>query len=151
MRQGSRPAVAPLIASLMLLFLSPSAFGSITHDFAGTVESVSEPNGFTVSVTYSIVGVWGTVEVLLDRPLADPAYFSGMELQFDIMGHDLLGRLVCQAYLDGTSVYEVYDCRLNPVDCSFHRYCSRGRLIGWDQCDHCISGSLICQWYYLPL
>lgn len=111
--------------ALILLFSFPLlVFSTLAYDFAGTVEKVSEPNGMTVNVTKpGTYGLQAKVEVLLDKPLADLICFKGKELQFDILGHDILGRPVCDAYLDEVNIRYVYYCRQNPVDCGYRRNC----------------------------
>jgi len=112
--------VAAYIALILLLSLPLSAFSALAYDFIGTVVRVSEPNGMTVDVTQpGTYGLQAKVEVLLDKPLADLICFKGKELQFEILGHDILDRPVCEAYLDGINIRYVYYCRQNPVDCSY--------------------------------
>jgi hypothetical protein len=85
--------VAACIALILLLSSPLLAFSALAYDFVGTVVRVSEPNGMTVDVTQpGTYGLQAKVEVLLDKPLADLISFTGKELQFDIMGHDILGR-----------------------------------------------------------
>ncbi|MDD1750168.1 MAG: hypothetical protein LUO89_09875 [Methanothrix sp.] len=116
--------IASRIILLLLLSLPLLVFSALAYDFVGTVEKVSEPNGMTVNVTQpGTYGLQADVEVLLDKPLADLVFFKGKELQFEILGHDILDRPVCEAYLDGTNIRHVSYCRLNPVDCSYSSYC----------------------------
>jgi hypothetical protein len=116
--------VAACVALILLLSLPLLAFSALAYDFVGTVEKVSEPNGMTVDVTQpGTYGLQAKVEVLLDKPLADLICFKGKELQFEILGHDILDRPVCEAYLDGINIRYVYYCRQNPVDCSYSSYC----------------------------
>lgn len=116
--------IAAQIALILLLSSLFLVFSALAYDFAGTVEKVSEPNGMTVNVTQpGTYGLQAEVEVLLDKPLADLICFKGKELQFDILGHDILGRPVCEAYLDGVNIRYVSYCRQNPVDCSYGRNC----------------------------
>lgn len=116
--------IAARIALILLLSSPLLAFSALAYDFAGTVENVSEPNAMTVNVTQpGTYGLLAKVEVLLDKPLADLTCFKGKELQLNILGHDILGRPVCEAYLDGVNIRYVYFCRQNPVDCSYCRNC----------------------------
>lgn len=118
----AKSRIATRIALILLLSLPLLVFSALAYDFVGTVEKVSEPNGMTVNVTQSgTYGLQAKVEVLLDKPLADLIYFKGKELQFEILGRDILGRPVCEAYLNEINIREVYYCRQNPVDCSYRR------------------------------
>jgi hypothetical protein len=115
----AKSLIGARIALILLLSLPLLIFPAIAYDFTGTVEKVSEPNGMTVNVTQpGTYGLQAKVEVLLDKPLADLIYFKGKELQFEILGRDILGRPVCEAYLNGISIRQVYYCIQNPVDCS---------------------------------
>lgn len=123
-KKRSSRRIAARIALILLLSLPLLVFSALAYDFAGTVEKVSEPNGMTVNATKpDTYGLQAKVEVLLDKPLADLICFKGKELQFDILGHDILGRPVCEAYLDGVNIRYVYYCRQNPVDGSDCRNC----------------------------
>lgn len=126
-RENSNPKASNRIATsrafILLLCLPLLVFPSIAYDFTGTVEKVSEPNGFTVNVIQSgTYGLQAKVEVLLDKPLEGLTFFKGKELQFEILGRDILGRPVCDAYLDGIDIRYVYYCWQYPVDCSYRRY-----------------------------
>jgi hypothetical protein len=100
-----------LLISLFLLALPAAAY-----DFTGTVLKVTEPNIMTVDIiepgTY---GVKAKVEVLLDKPLSNLASFKGKKLQFEMQGHDILGRPVCEAYLNDVNIRNVYDGWKIPV------------------------------------
>ena len=74
----------------------------------GTVEAALQSlTGMMVDVTQpGTYGLQAKVEVLLDKPLADLISFTGKELQFDILGHDILGKPVCEAYLNGININE---------------------------------------------
>lgn len=124
MNSKSSRRIAAHIALILLLSFPLSVISAHAYDFAGTIDKVSEPNGMTVDVTKpGTYGLQAKVEVLLDKPLADLICFKGKELQFDILGHDILGRPVCDAYLDGVNIRYVSYCRQNPVDCSYRRNC----------------------------
>ena len=116
---GSPAASAALIAALLLslILLSSSA---LAYDFSGRVERVSEPNIMWVNVTQSgTYGLQAVVEVLLDAPLEGLAYFRGEDLQFEVQGHDILGRPICKAYLEETDIRDAYYCILYPMECSY--------------------------------
>jgi hypothetical protein len=127
----AKSRIAARIALILLLSLLLLVFSALAYDFVGTVEKVSEPNGMTVNVTQpGTYGLQAKVEVLLDKPLADLTCFKGKELQFEILGHDILDRPVCEAYLDGIDIRYVYYCRQNPVDSSYCRNCLASEWTG---------------------
>lgn len=103
--------------ALILLFSLPLlALPATAYDFTGTVEKVTEPNSMTVNITQpGTYGVQAKVEVLFDKPLANLASFKGKELQFEILGRDILGRLICDAYLDGIDIRNVYNGWQPPI------------------------------------
>ena len=118
-----KPRIAARTALFLLLSLPLLLLPAHAYDFAGTVEKVSEPNGMTVIVTQpGTYGLQATVEVLLDKPLTGLSYFKGKELQFEIQGRDILGRPVCEAYLNDINIRDVSNCMLNPVECSYRHY-----------------------------
>ncbi len=87
------------VVLLMLLVICPPALSDIPHDFAGTVLGISDQNGLYVEVTQpGTTGLIGGVHMLLKQPVPNLYYFLGSELKFDILGHDIIGRLVCDAY-----------------------------------------------------
>jgi len=103
-------------ALILLLSLPLLIFPALAYDFTGTVVKVSEPNSMTVNVTQpGTYGLQATLEVLLDKPLADLARFKGKELRFEVKGHDILGRLVCDAYLNDINIRDVYSGWQTPV------------------------------------
>jgi hypothetical protein len=111
---GARIALL-LLFSLLLLVL-PSA----AYDFTGTVVKVAEPNSMTVNITQpGTYGLQAKVEVLLDKPLANLASFKGKELQFEMLGRDILGRPICEAYLNGINIRNVYDGWQPPIVYSY--------------------------------
>lgn len=110
------------IALALFIFLPSLVISAFAYDFVGTVEKISEPNGMIINVTQpGTYGLQAKVEVLLDKPLSTLSSFKGKELQFEILGHDILGRPVCDAYLAGTNIRDVSYCQLNPVECSYAR------------------------------
>jgi len=118
---GSPAASTVLMAALLLslILLSSSA---LAYDFSGRVERVSEPNIMFVNVTQpGTYGLQAMVEVLLDAPLDGLAYFRGKDLQFEVQGHDILGRPICKAYLEETDIRDAYYCILYPVECSYRK------------------------------
>ncbi len=117
--------------SLFLFFclvLSVSAF-----DFAGTVTEVSQSNGMCINITdRGATEFTGKVEVLLDQSIADLSCFRDKELHFDILGYDILGRPVCNAYFNGMTIQNVYYCGKYPDLCALYGSSFRNELIGRD-------------------
>ncbi|MBN1236547.1 MAG: hypothetical protein JW999_10965 [Methanotrichaceae archaeon] len=138
--------ITACIALILLLSTPLLVFSALAYDFVGTVEKVSEPNGMTVNITQpGTYGLQARVEVLLDKPLADLACFKDKELQFEVLGHDILGRPVCEAYLDGVNIRHVYYCRLNPVE---GIYCRNRPACQWTGRYHYIPCNGQCRSYY---
>jgi hypothetical protein len=148
------------MAALLLSFILSSS-SALAYDFSGRVERVYEPNIMFVNVTPSgTYGLQATVEVLLDAPLDALAYFRGKDLQFEVQGHDILGRPICKAYLEETDIRDAYYCILYPVECSYrknapalgydwgYRY-SRPSLLPYGRCrDSSFYGNCCPQGYY---
>jgi len=134
----------------LLLILSTAAlvFSSHAYDFSGMVEKISETNRMTVNVTQpGTYGLQAKVEVLLDSPLPDLSCFKDRVLQFDILGHDILGRPVCDAYLNGINIRHLYFCGHNPLECSYCQSCLVGGWTGRYLYAPCSSR---CRPYYPP-
>lgn len=107
--------------------------GAGAYDFSGIAIKVSEPNSLYVSVTSSntnTITVGSKIEVLFEQPLADLSYFRNQELQFDITGHDILGRPVCDVYLNGRTIQDVYYCIKYPALCAYYGPYFNNQLIG---------------------
>jgi len=136
---NSRTATLRIAAriALILLFTMPLlVLPATAYDFMGTVVKVAEPNAVTVNVTQSgTYGLQATVEVLFDGPLANLASFKGKELQFEILGHDILGRPVCEAYLNDINIRDIYNGWQNPVYYGYH-----SGYFGWEMAGR----------YYMP-
>lgn len=153
---GKTARAPALLLSALLLSLILLPFSALAHDFSGRVETVSEPNSMWVNVTQNgTLGPPSLVEVLLNKPLEGLAYFKGKELQFEIQGHDLLGRPVCEAYLEGTNIRDAYYCLLYPVECSYRRNApawgygpiyiyDNPRLLPYDRRGYCSSCGNCC-------
>ena len=136
------------MALLLILSTAALVFSSHAYDFSGKVEKISEANRMTVNVTQpGTYGLQAKVEVLLDSPLPDLSCFKDRVLQFDILGHDILGRPVCDAYLDGINIRHLYFYRQNPLECS---YCQSCLSRGWAGRYLYIPCSGGCQPYYPP-
>ncbi len=122
------------IALSILFMLCLPAFSDLPHDFSGTVLGVSDQNALHVEVTQpGTTGLKGDVHMLLKQPVPILYYFLGSELQFDILGHDILGRLVCDAYFAGGSIQDVYYCGEYPDVCAFYGPHFRDDLYNWDR------------------
>lgn len=122
------------VVLLMVLVICLPALSDIPHDFEGTVLGVSGQNGLYVEVTQpGTTGLEGDVHLLLKQPVPNLFYFLGSELQFDILGHDILGRLVCDAYFAGGPIQDVYYCGEYPDVCAFYGPHFRGNLYNWDR------------------
>ncbi len=116
------------ITLFLLVSLSLLVFPALAYDFTGTVVKVSEPNSMTVNVTQpGTYGLQATLEVLLDKPVAGLGRFKGKELQFETKGRDILGRMVCEAYLNDINIRNVYSGGENPV-----YYIYRPGYPGWE-------------------
>jgi hypothetical protein len=73
----------------------------------GTVLSIRDENSMYVNFTNSNnPGMEGATLILLSKPtsMRDLMYFQGKELSFSLLGHDILGRPVCDAYFDGMPI-----------------------------------------------
>jgi hypothetical protein len=144
---NSKTAKSRIAARIaLILLLSLLVLPALAYDFTGTVVKVTETNRMTVNITQP--GTYGSqakVEVLLDKPLANLVSFKGKELQFEILGHDILGRPVCEAYLDGINIRNVYDEWQPPI---YYGY--RPGYVGWEWTGRyyfpCYYGQ--CQSYY---
>ncbi|OPY48990.1 MAG: hypothetical protein A4E48_02492 [Methanosaeta sp. PtaU1.Bin060] len=101
-----------------------------TYDFTGVVFRVSEPNALYVNVTKSSTIALGKTEVLLNQPLPDLSYFNGKELQFNIIGHDILKRPVCDVYFNGRTIQDAYYCMKYPSTCAYYGQYFNNQLLG---------------------
>lgn len=124
-----------------------STGGAGSYDFSGIALKVSEPNSMTVSVTSSStneIALGSKVEVLFEPGLADLSYFRNKALQFEILGHDILGRPVCDVYLNGRKIQDVYWCRQYPALCAYYGSYFNNELIGTEA----YSGRYYYYWPY---
>jgi hypothetical protein len=142
----AKSRIAARIALILLLSLPILVLPAIAYDFTGTVVKVAEPNGMTVNITQpGTYGLQAKVEVLLDKPLANLVSFKGKELQFEILGRDILGRPVCEAYLNGINIRNVFDGWQPPI---YYGY--RPGYDGWEWTGRyyfpCYNGQ--CRSYY---
>ena len=93
------------------------AVSQVPTDLVGTVLNIRDENSMYVNFTKSnIPGIEEAMLILLPQPvpIKDLIYFQGKELSFSLLGHDILGRPVCDAYFDGIPIidylkrYETY-------------------------------------------
>ena len=118
----SKWKIVTTVVILALILLAVPALSEMTYDFKGTVERVSEPNGLFININNpNATGSEKSVDVLIDHPIDDLPYFVGKELDFIVLGHDILGRPVCDAYLNGVDIQWVYYCRMHPLECEYYR------------------------------
>ena len=77
----------------------------------GTLLTIRDENSMYVNFTKSNVpGIVGVTLILLSRPVSMRAlqYFQGKELSFSFLGHDILGRPICDAYFNGIPIDEYF-------------------------------------------
>ncbi len=96
-------------------YSSTPAVSQANGYLVGTVLSVRDEGSMYVNFTRSnIPGMEGTTLILLPHPVPNLRYFQGKELSFSLLGHDIMGRPVCDAYFDGMpiedylTIYEKY-------------------------------------------
>jgi len=119
-RKTAKSQIGARIALILLFTLPLLVLPAAAYDFTGTVVKVTEPNSLTVNITQpGTYGLQAMVEVLLDKPLANIASFKGKELQFEMLGRDILGRPICEAYLNGINIRNVYDGWQPPIVYSY--------------------------------
>ncbi len=90
---------------MCIAFLVVPVLSATAYDFEGTVMRVVNTNELVVGVTQpGTTALAGEVELLLRQPISDPSYLQGKVLQFSIAGRDNMGRLVCDAYINGIPI-----------------------------------------------
>ncbi len=115
-QENAQSQIGARIALILIFSLSLLVLPATAYDFTGTVVKVTEPNSMTVNITQAgTYGLQAMVEVLLDKPLSNLASFKGKELQFEMLGRDILGRPICEAYLNGINIRNVYDGWQPPI------------------------------------
>lgn len=103
---------------------TPSSTSSAIPQY-GIVLSIKDENSMYVNFTKSnISGMAGMTLILLPQPvpMRDLVYFQGKELSFSLLGHDVLGRPVCDAYFEGV-----------PIDYYLKRYERYGNYAPWHE------------------
>jgi hypothetical protein len=96
-----------IIVGLALILSMAPAISQAPEYLSGTVLSIRDENSMYVNFPNSnIPGMQGATLILLPRPviMRDLLYFQGRELSFSLLGHDILGRPVCNAYFEGMPI-----------------------------------------------
>jgi hypothetical protein len=79
----------------------------VPGSLVGTLLTIRDENSMYVNFTKSnIPGMDGVTLILLPRtvPMRILLYFQGKELSFSLLGHDILGRPICDVYFSGLSI-----------------------------------------------
>jgi hypothetical protein len=79
----------------------------VPGSLVGTLLTIRDENSMYVNFTKSnIPGMEGTTLILLPRPVSMKIllYFQGKELSFSLLGHDILGRPICDVYFNGLPI-----------------------------------------------
>ncbi len=89
------------------------AVSQTTGLLVGTVLDVKDENSMIVDITSSNVpGIYGTTLILLPHPIPmrQLIYFQGKQLSFNLLGYDIQGRPICDAYYNGIPIdyFEYY-------------------------------------------
>lgn len=93
-----------ILASLLFISVVHSASGSVI----GTVLDATNSNDLYINIKESNdASLAGVVHVILSMPVFYPEYFQGKDLRFDVIGHDILGRPVVEAYLGNARVQDL--------------------------------------------
>ena len=103
-------AFKAMIIILIKFCLSFPTISTSPFDFSGTATGYSGNNILFVNITESsIPGLNGETEIILSE--AAPRYILefvvNKELSFDHLGHDISGKLISDAYLNGVSLQEL--------------------------------------------
>lgn len=87
-------------------YQAPTA-SQVSGSLVGTLLTIRDENSMYVNFTKSnIPGMEGTTLILLPRtvPMKVLLYFQGKELSFSLLGHDILGRPICDVYFNGLPI-----------------------------------------------
>jgi hypothetical protein len=79
----------------------------VPGSLVGTLLTIRDENSMYVNFTKSnIPGMEGAMLILLPRtvPMRILLYFQGKELSFSLLGHDILGRPICDVYFSGLPI-----------------------------------------------
>ena len=84
---------------LLLLLIAPIVQGANTSFIFGMVLNTTDANSFYINITSSnITDVTGIIQVISAKPQNELVNFIGKNLLFNVVGHDMLGRLVVDGY-----------------------------------------------------
>jgi hypothetical protein len=93
-----------IVGLALITTLAAPAVSQTPAYLVGTVLSIRDENSMYVNFMQSnIPGMQGTTLILLPRPVTmrNLLYFQGKVLTFSLLGHDILGRPICDAYYNG--------------------------------------------------
>jgi hypothetical protein len=108
----------------------------VPGSLVGTLLTIRDENSMYVNFTISnIPGMEGATLILLPRtvPMRILLYFQGKELSFSLLGYDILGRPICDAYFNGlpiedyTSEYGYYSPQYGYYSPQYGYYSPRHR------------------------
>lgn len=103
-----------IVGLALIATLAAPAVSQAPQYLVGTVLSIRDENSMYVNFIQSnIQGMQGPTLVLLPRPVAvrNLQYFQGKDLTFNLLGHDILGRPICDAYYNGIPLDRFEDYR----------------------------------------
>ncbi len=110
-----------LFGLALICTMAVPAVSQTTGLMVGTVLDVRDENSMIVDITSSNVpGIQGTTLILLPKPvpMRQLMYFQGKQLSFNLLGYDILGRPICNAYYNGVPIdYFDYYARM-----AYNRY-----------------------------
>lgn len=117
----------PLLFGLALICITVvPAVSQTTGLMVGTVLEVKDGNSMVVNITASNVpGIYGTTLIFLPHPypMEQLMYFQGKQLSFNLLGYDIQGIPICNAYYNGISIdYFEYYALMNLNEYYFSPY-----------------------------
>jgi hypothetical protein len=84
---------------LLLLLIAPIVQGANTSFIFGMVLNTTDANSFYINITSTnITDVKGIIQVISAKPQNELVNFIGKDLLFNVVGHDIQGRLVVDGY-----------------------------------------------------
>jgi len=84
---------------LLLLLIAPIVQGANTSFIFGMVLNATDANSFYINISSSnITDVIGIIQVISAKPQNELVNFIGKDLLFNVVGHDIQGRLVVDGY-----------------------------------------------------
>ncbi len=101
-----------MLAALLLIFTTiMPAVSQAPGNLVGTVVDVRDDNSMYVDFGASnIPGMQGVTLILLQNPvpIREMLFLRGRQLTFALLGHDILGRPICDAYYYGININYLY-------------------------------------------